>query len=202
MHTLFALLMLSVTLSAPFGEAEARAIEVGADGMVLEIEVTIDESALVVLARAVGVVDEASFALAELGPGRWGGVVEIPVVEDILMGFEIIRPNGESSVVSDLNRLSDLGVDPAVFGVGSSTTTTAPTSATPETVAPSADSGPSAVPIWMAIVAGAAALALLLVWSLGDRSAPNTDDASPRAEGDATVADGVPPPPEGVDVGP
>lgn len=176
MHSLLVFLVLSVTLSPPFGEAEARAIEAGPDGMVLEVEVTVDESALVVLARAVGLVDETSVALAELSPGRWGGIVEIPIVEDIQLGFEIIRPGGESSVVSELSRLSELGVDPAVFGAAEETTTTSASGEPVETK--NADSEPSTAPIWVAIAAGVAALALLLVWSLGGRTRSESDIAA------------------------
>lgn len=179
MRTLLAFWLLSVTLSPPFVTAEARATSVGDDGMVLEVQVEITESALVVLARGVGRVDELPpVALSELGEGRWGGIVELPVVDDILLGFEIIRPDGGSAVVSDLHRLSELGVDPAVFGVAQPTTTAAADAGEEP-----AHDGPSTAPIWLAVAAGAAALALLLVWWLwGDR-----DDAEDDAEDDEVI---------------
>lgn len=163
MRTLLALWLLSVTLSPPFVSAEARATSVGDDGMVLEVQVEITDPALVVLARGVGRFDElAPVALSELSDGRWGGIVEIPIVEDIRMGFEIIRPDGGSAVVSELHLLSELGVDPAVFSAGQPATTLAPSVGEEPT-----DDGPSRALIWLAVAAGAAALALLLVWWLG-----------------------------------
>lgn len=155
--------------------------------MVVEVEVEVTESALVVLARGVGQVDELPpVALTELSEGRWGGIVELPVVDDIMLGFEIIRPDGGSAVVSELHRLSELGVDPAVFDVGEPTTT-AVTSAGEEPV----DDGPSSAPVWLAVAAGAAALGLLLLWWLwGDRSDDEGDDdevASASADGDAEL---------------
>jgi hypothetical protein len=167
MRMLLALWLLSVTLSPPFVTAEARATSVGADGMVLEVYVEISDSALVVLARGVGRFDElAPVALTQLGEGRWGGIVEIPIIEDIRLGFEIIRPDGGSAVVSDLHLLSELGVDPAVFGVGQPTTTLAPSAGQEP-----GSGDPSTAPIWLGVGAGASALALLLVWWLwGDRS--------------------------------
>jgi hypothetical protein len=176
MQTLIAILLFSVTLSAPFGEADARAVEVDAEGMVLEVEVEIDGSALVVLARGAGPVDELPpVALTELSPGRWGGIVEIPIIEDILLGFEIIRPDGGSALVSALNPLSALGVDPAIFAVGDTTT------AAPEATDRSDQGGddPSFAPIWLAIAAGAAALALLLIWWLGGGDDESDADAVP-----------------------
>lgn len=175
----------SVTLEPPFGRAEARATDVGPEGLVLEVEVEIDTQALVVLVRGVGPVDELPpVALAELGPGRWGGVVEMPVVVDILLGFEIIRPDGGSAIVSELHRLSELGVDPAVFDVVDTTTTVA-ASATGDDGgggAPVTDTGPSTAPIWLAVAAGTAALALLLVWWRGDRNNENAASAQDAAE--------------------
>ena len=183
MRTLLVLWLLSVTLSPPFVSAEARATSVGDDGMVLEVQVEISESALVVLARGVGRFDElAPVALAELSEGRWGGIVELPIIEDIRLGFEIIRPDGGSAVVSELHLLSELGVDPAVFDVGRPTTTAA-VSAEDEP----ADDGPSTAPIWLAVGAGAAALALLLIWWLwGDRDDDRDGDV-PAGDDDTSA---------------
>lgn len=186
MQMLAALVLLSVTLSAPFGEAEARAVEVDEEGMVLEVQVEIEGSALVVLARGVGSFDELPpVALAELGPGRWGGIVELPVIEDVLVGFEIIRPDGGTAIVSALNPLSELGVDPAVFAAGVATTT----ASAPADRAGPGGNDPSFAPIWLAIAAGAAALALLLIWWLGGGEDEADTRESPGEGGAATGGD-------------
>ena len=186
MRTFLALWLLSVTLSPPFVSAEARATSVGDDGMVLEVQVEVTESALVVLARGVGRFDELPpVALAELSEGRWGGIVELPIVEDIRLGFEIIRPDGGSAVVSDLHRLSELGVDPAVFGVGQPTTTPATAGEAP------VDDGPSTAPIWLAVAGVLAAFALLLLWWLwGDGDGDAEDDPVSESEVGTVSADG------------
>jgi len=195
MRTLVALVLLSVTLSPPFGEAEARAVEVGTDGLVLEVFVEVDTSALVVLARGVGRFDElAPVALTELSPGEWGGIVELPIVEDIRIGFELIRPDGGSALVSELHTLSELGVDPAVFGVAEAQTTTSAASSTDTTEASAASSGdePSTAPIWLGVIAGAGALVLILVWWRGDRRQPELDGEGkdPGAAPAATADEG------------
>ena len=76
MPMLFALLLASVTLSPPFGQAEARAVDVRDDGMTLEVEVEVQQSALVVLVRGVGSVDELPpvAASAEPPPRRKRGL--------------------------------------------------------------------------------------------------------------------------------
>jgi len=190
MRSLLSLVLLSVTLSSPFGEAQARAVEAGPDGMTIEVEVEVDQSALVVLVRGASRLEElAPVALVELSPGRWAGIVEIAIVEDILVGFELIRPDGGSAIVSELHRLSELGVDPAVFAAAQPTTTSTAGTGVPTVT----DPGPSTAPIWLAVAAGAAALALLLVWWLGDR--PDGDDAAdgdsgePDVDGDGPAVD-------------
>ena len=191
MHTILAAMLLSVALSAPFDTAEARAIEVGPEGMTIEVEVTVDQSALVVLARGVGPLDELPpVALTELSEGRWGGIVEMPIVADILLGFELIRPDGGSAVVSELHRLTELGVDPAVFEAAAPPTTnggSGDTTTTEAAVAPvDGEDGRSNGLIWLGIAAGAAALALLLIWwlpSKADEDEPAGDDAPAASSG-------------------
>ena len=174
MHTFLVAMLLSVALSAPFDTAEARATEVGPEGLTIEVQVTVDQSALVVLARGVGPVDELPpVALSELSEGRWGGIIELPIVADILVGFELIRPDGGSAVVSELHRLTELGVDPAVFDAATPPTTdqaSGDTSTADTTAPPTDDDEPSDGLIWLGIATGAAALALLLIWWLPSKS--------------------------------
>ena len=157
MRVLLGMVFFTVSLSAPFGLAEATAVEVSDEGMVIEVIVEVEETALVVLARGASQFDELPpVALAELSPGRWGGIVEIPVVEDILLGFELIRPDGGSAIVSELHRLSELGVDAAVFASAEPAPPT--TSSDGAVAAPVGNGEPSRGPIWLAVAAGAAIL--------------------------------------------
>jgi hypothetical protein len=191
MHTILAAVLLSVTLSAPFDTAEARATDVGPEGLTIEVEVTVDQSALVVLARGIGPVDELPpVALSELSEGRWGGIIELPVVADIFVGFELIGPDGGSAVVSELHRLTDLGVDPAVFDAAPPPTTdqaSGDTTTTEATAAATDGDERSTGLIWLGIATGAAALALLLIWWLPSKS----DDDEPADEGEQRLHDGT-----------
>lgn len=144
-------LLLSVTLAAPFGEAEARALEADS-GMTVEVSVEIDGSYSAVLARVVAFAGELPpVALVDQGDGRWVGVMRLTGREDVDVAFEAIDPEGTSEI-SELSSLTDLGVDPAVV---------APTRpARP----PADDRGPN----WQLVGgmgAGVLALALVFVWA-------------------------------------
>lgn len=113
-----AALLLSVLLAFPFGAAEATALST-VGGLSLEVSVEVLEPASAVLVRGVGPVDELPpVSLIDRGDGIWSGLVELPVVEDISIAFELIPVGGGASSVSELHRLSELGVDPAVFEAG------------------------------------------------------------------------------------
>ena len=171
-------LALSVVLGAPFGEAEARALEVDA-GMTIEVSVTIDSGRSAILARTVAFAGELPpVALVDQGSGRWVGVLRFSGREDVQIAFEAIKPDG-SSDISELSTLTDLGVDPAVV------------SPTRPTTPPPADPGAN---WWLVagIAAGVAAVGLLVWWVFpgpvdkwSDKSDNTTDvDRSDEEPGD------------------
>lgn len=166
MPILFALL-LSVTLTAPFGNAEARALEIDS-GMTIEVSVVVEGGRSAVLARAVALAGELPpVALVDQGNGTWVGILRFSGREDVTVAFEAIDGGGES-VISDLTSLTDLGVDPAVISP------TRPTQLPPE------ETGPN---WWLVggIAAGLGALILLVVWAAGnrvDKQAENPDNST------------------------
>jgi hypothetical protein len=160
-------LLLSVTLAAPFGDAEARALEIDS-GMTVEVSVVVDGGRSAVLARAVAVAGELPpVALADHGNGQWIGILRLSGREDVQVAFEAIDGGGESEI-SDLTSLTDLGVDPAVI------------SSTRPTQVPSEDTGPD---WWLVggIAAGLAAIVLFVVWAIGykvDKRSDNPDNST------------------------
>jgi len=144
--------LLSVVLGAPFGEAEARALEVDT-GMTIEVSVELDGGRSAVLARVVAFAGELPpVALVDQGGGRWVGILRLSGREDVQVAFEAVDADG-SSDISELSTLTELGVDPAVV------------SPTRPTVPPAEDPGPN----WWLIggaVAGIAALVLLVAWAV------------------------------------
>lgn len=153
-----AALMLLLPLDSPFVEASATAASVD-DGMRLEVFVEVEGTPTAVLVRGLGSgnLELAPVALADRGDGNWEGIVEVPIVENIRLGFESIPVQGEASV-SELHTLTDLGVDRAIFSSG-----TAPPD--PET------EDPPGTPQgrrwgWLGLAAGAAALTLIALWTI------------------------------------
>ena len=145
-------ILLSVVLAAPFGEAEARALEVDT-GMTIEVSVELDSGQSAVLARVVAFAGELPpVALVDQGDGRWVGILRLSGREDVQVAFEAIDGGG-SSEISQLSTLTELGVDPAVV------------SSTRPTTPPAEEPGPN----WWLIggaVAGIAALVLLVMWAV------------------------------------
>jgi hypothetical protein len=158
-------MLLTVVLGAPFGEAEARALEVDT-GMTIEVSVELDSGRSAVLARVVAFAGELPpVALVDQGDDRWVGILRLSGREDVQVAFEAIDADG-SSDISELSTLTELGVDPAVV------------SPTRPTVPPAEDPGPN----WWLIggmVAGIAALALLVWWVMAgpvDKRSDNSDN--------------------------
>jgi hypothetical protein len=187
-------LFLSVTLAAPFGTAEATAIDAGPP---LEVVITVEvvdprEAVLVRMVSLAGELDPV--AMASRGDGTWGVTVRLTEREDVLVAFEAVPAQGDA-VISTAFRLTDLGVDPAVFTIGDTTTTTAGDRRAPgETV-------------WLvaAVAAAVVALALLAVWAVPRRRSSLdaeaghdvlSGNAEHTAEADGTSDDHQPPPPD------
>jgi hypothetical protein len=180
MTGLLVALLLMLPLSPPFGEASASATS--ADGELrLDVSVEIDAAPVAVLVRGVGpgALELPPVALAERESGRWEGIVEVPIVENILMGFEIIPAQGPATV-SELHTLTDLGVDSAIFTINR-----------PDTGF-GEDDDPLVTPEgarwgWLGVAAGAAALTLLALWTVGSVRSKGEDgeseDGSDLAQG-------------------
>ncbi len=169
---LLAALLLLLPLSSPFGEATATATSLD-DGLQVDVTVEVEGSPVAVVVRGIapGSSELPPVALADRGSGVWEGIVRIPVVENILLGFEAIPSRGTAEV-SELHTLTELGVDSAVFTLDN----------------PNTGFGESDDPLvtpegerwgWVAVAAGAAALALLAYWTVGSvrRPRPAAEDA-------------------------
>ena len=166
--------LLAVTLGAPFGPAEARAVD-DAEGLVVEVEVQVDGSWEAVLVRPFSSFDELPpTALLDRGDGTWAGSVALPTADDWSIVFDAIDPAGETER-SRTTTLVELGVDPVVVA------------------------GPPAEPIpsepipattwWLigGIVLAAAALGALAWWTFSDDpdgapGEPTTDDTDATDE--------------------
>lgn len=159
---ILSVLLLSVTLAAPFGDAEARALEIDS-GMTIEVSVAVDGGRSAVLARVVAISGELPpVALVDQGNGRWVGILRFSGREDVRVAFEAIDGGGQSEI-SDLTTLTDLGVDPAVISPSR------PTQPPPE------EPGPN---WWLlgGIAAGLAALVLVVVWAVGNKVDKRTEN--------------------------
>ena len=176
MTVVFAIL-LSVVLGAPFGQAEARALEVDS-GMTSEVSVEVDGGRSAVLARVVAFAGELPpVALVDQGNGTWVAVLRFSGREDVQIAFEAIDADG-SSEISELSTLTELGVDPAVV------------SPTRPTVPPAKEPGPN----WWLIggaAAGIAALALVVVWAVTGSAdkRPNGSDEANDSDHDEDLSD-------------
>ena len=152
-------LLLSVVLSPPFGVAEATAVST-TGGLTLEVTVEVSAPATSVLVRPVGQGTELPpVALTDQGDGTWAGIVELTTVENISVAFELVPSSGPSTV-SEVHTLTELGVDQAIFE-------------SPQTVSTADEEDEDDVAnrqwVWLALAAGAAGLALLVIWALWDR---------------------------------
>ena len=179
-------LLFAVPLSAPFGDAEATALIVSEDGSaVLDVSVEVSGSPAAVLLRGIGLVDELPpVALSPRGDGTYGAIVELPTTAGVLLGFEFIPAGGGASTVSELHTLIELGVDPAAL-IGA--TPARPAGTTPPSSPISTAVGGGGAWGWLALAAGAAGVALLVVW-LSMRKRDRVDIVSENA-GNSVNAD-------------
>lgn len=173
-------LVAAVVLSPPFGRAEARAVAVE-PRLVVAVTVEVGGAPTAVLVRGRGLGGELPpVALSRLGPGRWGGFVEVGGVEDLRIAFEAISPDGRS-VLSTPSSLTELGVDAGIFRRSSPVPSTpAPRGTSPEAW------------LLLGVVAGAAALGALAVWARrggGESSAPSSQDEGGADADDADAGE-------------
>lgn len=170
-------LLLTVSLSAPFGDASARLIGFTPEQITIEVSVATVEPAALVLLRGQDVAGTEldPVALIQREDGTWGAVVELPARNDLRLVFELIPPVG-GSILSEASTLPDLGIPPDVL---SSASITAP---------PGTESGDGAAGLpWiiLAVLAGLTALVLLGIWfrTGGD------GDGEPDAEDDPAAGE-------------
>jgi hypothetical protein len=185
MLVLLASLLLLLPLDPPFGEAAATAADVD-DRLLLEVSVEVEGSPVAVVVRGVGSgnAELPPVALGNKGDGLWAGLVDLPVVENILLGFEIIPQQGPA-IVSELNTLTDLGVDRAVFAMDD-----VPTGLGEESPLITNEGRRWG---WLGVAAGAAALMLVALWAgdfLGGRRSEGAEDSGgPEQDGDRDDSD-------------
>ena len=114
-------ILLSVTLTPPFGEAEARALTV-TGAITIDVSVEVEGTPTTVIARITGLAGELPpQALVERGGGIWGTIIRLTGREDVLIAFEYIDADG-TTTISESSRLTALGVDPAVIAPSLPTT--------------------------------------------------------------------------------
>jgi hypothetical protein len=158
MTLLFAIL-LTVTLSPPFGEAEAHAL--GApSARTFDVTVQVEGEPAAVLVRITGLAGELPpVALVPRGGGTYGQAIKLTAWEDVLISFEYIDVDG-TTTISTPSSLSALGIDPGLLGLSAPTSEPAP-----------AESGVD--PRLLAGVAAAlAAVVLLAFWASGGLALP------------------------------
>jgi hypothetical protein len=177
--------LLLLPLDPPFGEATATATAVD-DGLRLEVSVEVEGSPVAVVVRGVatGNAELPPIALGNKGDGLWAGIVELPIVEDIRLGFEIIPERGPG-VVSELSTLTELGVDRAIFALDD-----VPTGLGEETPLITNESRRWG---WLGLAAGAVALMLVVLWAGdffgGRRSEGVEEHDGPEQDGDSDDLD-------------
>lgn len=170
-------LLVLLPLASPFGEATATATSLEG-GLRVEVSVEVEGAPAAVLVRGIapGASELPPVALSDRGDGRWEGIVQLPVVENILMGFERIPTRGEA-IVSELHTLTELGVDSAVFSLDNPDTGFGEDADDPLVTPEGARWG------WLGVAAGAAALGLLALWTI-EAKRDEGDDGDKDEDGD------------------
>ncbi|MCP3973359.1 MAG: hypothetical protein GY720_02565 [bacterium] len=180
MHLLLALL-LSVTLSPPFGEASATLIGFTPSEVTFEVMVEVLDPAAIVLMRGEDIAGNEiePVALISRGDGKWGAVVVLPARSDLRIVFESIPERG-GSTLSEASSLVDLGIDPDVLALVERRPPTEPDT-----------SRPGILWVVLAVVAALAALILLTIWTRLGRAEDGDDPDEVNDEDLHTGFDGV-----------
>ncbi|MDJ0953568.1 MAG: hypothetical protein QNJ81_07810 [Acidimicrobiia bacterium] len=173
MTVLVSIILALLPLSAPFEEATATATSLDG-GLQIDVAVVVEGTPVAVIVRGIAPGDSElpPVALADRGDGRWEGIVQLPVVENILIGFESIPRQGPA-IVSELHTLTELGVDSAIFSLDN------PDSGFGE------DDDSLVTPEgarwgWLGLAAGTAALALIAYWTVGSVRARDDEESEPE----------------------
>lgn len=172
---LLAAVLLALPLSAPFGEATATAVSLDG-GLRIDVSVEVSGNPVAVVVRGIapGNSELPPVALADRGDGRWEGIVQLPVVENLIVAFESIPVQGPTTI-SESHTLTELGVDSAIFSLDNPDTGFGEEDdplITPE----SARWG------WLGVAAGAAALALIALWVVGSVRSGDEEESPEGSE--------------------
>ncbi len=162
----------SIVLNPPFARAEATAIEAGPP-FVIEFTVEMADTVGAVLVRPVTVSGELEpIAMVDQGDDTWVGIVTFANRGEVLIGFEAIERGGDSSTLTSLYSLPQLGVDVALVDGASTTTTITAGRSLPAGIG------------WLAVgvVLLVAALLLIAIWA----SSENEDDEDKEAADPST----------------
>lgn len=109
-------MLLSVMLTAPFGEASAELFEPVPGDFTVELRVEVVDPAVTVVVAQVALLDGRVMpvALVEVAPGRWAGALTLAHLENARVAFDALAPGAESEV-SAVVSLIDLGVPVEMF---------------------------------------------------------------------------------------
>ena len=169
-------LLLSVTLSAPFGAASAELVGFTPEVVTVEISVEVLEPAALVLLRGQDVSGQEldPVALLTRADGTWGAVVELPARRDLRLAFDLIPSQG-ASILSEAASLTDLGIDPDILTLGE-----------PPAI-PDEESGAPVGLAWIVVAVAAALLALVLlaIWSRVGRDPEEQPASTAQVTSDA-----------------
>jgi hypothetical protein len=178
MNTTLAIVLAAIVLSGPFEEAAVEGTQQGA-GMRIDFEVAVGGEPTAVVVHVVNPGEtQETVSLTDRGGGIWGSVADLDLVNYVAV-FEVLYADGEGEV-SDPATLLELGLDPAILGMG-------------EVTVEGGDSGDRPLSPttlrwgWGAVALVAVALALLAVWAMGDRD--GVSDAGEKVDGDSAAGD-------------
>ena len=172
MKLTLALVLASIVLGGPFGEATVDGTKSG-DGIRVDFEVAVGGSPTAVVVHVMNPGEsQETVSLTDRGGGRWGSIADVDRINYVAV-FEVLFADGDGEV-SDPVTLLELGLDPAVLGMGE---VPAPDEDTDEPLSAATRRWG-----WAALALVAISLALLAVWAMGDRNS-NGKAAGPL-EGD------------------
>ena len=165
MFALLIAIVLGLPLGPPFGEAELTAVSSTQSTLTLEARVEVLTGTQIVLVQPYDSAGQPMDPrpMSDLGDGRWAAVLEVPRRSDISIGFEIL--DGGLTVRSEVHSLVELGVDAAVFR-----------DPAPDPIDEEEQTSRDPALAWLALAAGAAAVALVLL--AGRRVRPRKDRGS------------------------